>query len=103
MYVSGDHRHVTEFGGFVAYRGLVERGEGIDCGVTRGADIVRCLKRVHGMRPIGHPEFQYTPWSPERRAAASKAARARAKAAEAKSVANRQRKKAAPRSKPKAP
>jgi hypothetical protein len=32
------------------------------------------------MRPIGHPDFQYTPWSPERRAAASKAARARAKA-----------------------
>ena len=32
------------------------------------------------MRPIGHPDFKYTPWSPERRAAASKAARARAKA-----------------------
>jgi hypothetical protein len=52
------------------------------------------------MRPIGHPDFQYTPWSPERRAAASNAARARAKAVEAKAVATTQRKKAAPRSKP---
>jgi hypothetical protein len=48
------------------------------------------------MRPLGHPDFQYTPWTPERRAAASKAARERAKAAGAKSVAKTQRKKAAP-------
>jgi hypothetical protein len=54
------------------------------------------------MRSIGHPDFQYTPWSPERRAAASKAARERAKAAGAKLVA-KTKKKAAPRSKPKAP
>jgi hypothetical protein len=51
----------------------------------------------------GRPDFQYTPWSPERRAAASKAARARAKAVGAKSVAKGQRKNAAARSKPKAP
>lgn len=67
------------------------------------ADSVRYLKRARGMRPIGHPEFQYRPWSPERRAAASKAARACAKAADAKSVEERQRKKTAPRPKPKAP
>jgi Sulfatase len=60
-------------------------------------------ERACGMRSIGHPDFQYTPWSPERRAAASKAARARAKATEAKSGAKIQRKKTAPRSKPKAP
>ena len=33
------------------------------------------------MRSIGHPDFKYTPWSAERRAAASKAARERAKEA----------------------
>ena len=49
------------------------------------------------MRPIGHPDFKYTPWSPERRAAASNAARARAKeAAAAKSVAKTKRKKLTP-------
>jgi hypothetical protein len=48
------------------------------------------------MRPIGHPDFQYTPWSPERRAVASKAARERVKAASTKSVAKAQRKKLAP-------
>jgi hypothetical protein len=31
-------------------------------------------ERAREMRSIGHPDFQYTPWSPERRAAASKAA-----------------------------
>jgi hypothetical protein len=70
--------------------------------VTRRTDIVRYAKKARAMRPIGHPDFQYTPWSPERRAAATKAARARAKAALAKSVAKKQ-KKEAPRSKPKAP
>jgi hypothetical protein len=54
------------------------------------------------MRPIGHPDFKYTPWSPERRAAARKAARARLKAAGAKSVTKAQKKKATARSKPKA-
>ena len=63
----------------------------------------RVAEKARGMRPIGHPDFQYTPWSPERRTAASKAARERAKAAGAKSMAKRQRKKAAPRSKPKPP
>jgi len=29
-------------------------------------------ERACGVRSIGHPDFQYTPWSPERRAAASK-------------------------------
>jgi hypothetical protein len=57
-------------------------------------------EKACGMRSIGHPDFQYTPWSPERRAAASKAARARAKTAGAKSAAKTPRKKAAPRSKP---
>jgi hypothetical protein len=52
------------------------------------------------MRSIGHPDFQYTPWSAERRAAASKAARARVKAGATKSVAKAQKKKVAPRPKP---
>jgi hypothetical protein len=50
------------------------------------------------MRSIGHPDFQYTPWSAERRAAASKAARARIKAA--KSSAEAKKKKTAPETKP---
>jgi hypothetical protein len=45
------------------------------------------------MRPVGHPDFQYTPWSPERRAAASNAARVRAKVAQAKLVAKKTKKK----------
>jgi hypothetical protein len=49
--------------------------------------------RRHGSRNTG--------MAAERRAAASKAARARAQAVEAKSVAKIRRKKAAPRSKPK--
>jgi hypothetical protein len=73
--------------------------------LTRGVCGSYCplSERACGMRSIGHPDFQFTPWSPERRAAASKAARARAKATEAKSVPKRQRKKAVPRSKQKAP
>jgi hypothetical protein len=50
-------------------------------------------QKAHGMRSIGRPDFQYTPWSLERRAAASKAARARAKAGATKPVAKAQRKK----------
>jgi hypothetical protein len=65
-----------------------------DC--DRRTDIVTLYESARGMRPLGHPDFQYTPWTPERRAAASKAARERAKAAGAKSVAKTQRKKAAP-------
>jgi hypothetical protein len=83
--------------------GLCQPREGSGCGVARGTDSVRLSERPPGMRPIGHPNFQYTPWSRERRAAASKAARERAKAASAKSVAKAQGKKAGPRSKPKAP
>jgi hypothetical protein len=57
-------------------------GTGIGCDGAGRADIVGASEEARGMRPIGHPNFQYTPWSPERRAAASKAARARAKAVE---------------------
>jgi hypothetical protein len=47
-----------------------------------------CNRSLHAqMRSIGHPDFQYTPWSAERRAAASKAARARIMAAKSNAKA----------------
>jgi hypothetical protein len=95
-----DASHVGSSGGADSMR-TVRVAITDDCGSSRW--YCALTEKARGMRPIGHPDFQYTPWSPERRAAASKAARARAKAAEAKSVGKKTKKKAAPRSKPKVP
>jgi hypothetical protein len=69
--------------GLVGSCGSIELWEGV--GVAH-RPILSVIKKARGMRPIGHPDFQYTPWSPERRAAASKAANLSAFVDLAKSV-----------------
>jgi hypothetical protein len=49
------------------------------------------LARSKSRDTSGHPDFRYTPWSAERRLAASKAARARIKAAKSNPKAKKKK------------